>query len=204
MGHKEHPLGWPSVTQVLAVVNKPFLAMWRGRVGNTEADRVMRDAGDLGTRVHSAVEGHLKGQLAPELGETEAKCLKAFIEWQSISGFTPTVIEPEKGVESRLYQYSGTFDAIGTLGSGQLVICDWKTSSALDDLYGAQLAAYSAAWYETTGQEITSGIVVRLDKKAKKPKYEVKEFVGLDRYFKVFLNCLAIWNFVNKKGEWAE
>lgn len=44
----------PSVTTVLRAVPKPYLATWRGNIGNQEADRVMAIAMDRGSRVHHA------------------------------------------------------------------------------------------------------------------------------------------------------
>lgn len=44
----------PSVTTILQASPKPFLAQWRGTVGNLEADRVMRASQDKGSRVHHA------------------------------------------------------------------------------------------------------------------------------------------------------
>lgn len=50
-----------SVTTKLGIVAKSFLAKWRGDVGNAEADRVMMQAQDRGTRIHSAFETLCKG-----------------------------------------------------------------------------------------------------------------------------------------------
>lgn len=44
----------PSVTTVLHAVPKPFLATWRGNVGNREADRIMYESADKGSRIHHA------------------------------------------------------------------------------------------------------------------------------------------------------
>jgi hypothetical protein len=44
----------PSVTTKLRVLPKPFIAKWRGDVGNEVADRRLHDAGERGTRVHHA------------------------------------------------------------------------------------------------------------------------------------------------------
>jgi len=44
----------PSVTTKLQSMPKPFLARWRGDVGNREADLRMNEAGQKGTRIHYA------------------------------------------------------------------------------------------------------------------------------------------------------
>lgn len=44
----------PSVTTKLGVIAKPFLAKWRGDIGNREADMRMFEAAERGTRIHNA------------------------------------------------------------------------------------------------------------------------------------------------------
>lgn len=51
----------PSVTTKLGIIDKPFLARWRGDIGNREADQRMNEAGDRGKRIHWAYEIALKG-----------------------------------------------------------------------------------------------------------------------------------------------
>jgi hypothetical protein len=43
---------FPSTSTKLRVVGKPFLAKWRGDIGNREADLRMFEAGERGTRIH--------------------------------------------------------------------------------------------------------------------------------------------------------
>ena len=45
----------PSVTTKLGAAPKPFLARWRGDIGNREADQRMYDAANKGKRIHYAV-----------------------------------------------------------------------------------------------------------------------------------------------------
>lgn len=51
----------PSVTTKLGVKDKPFLARWRGDVGNREADMRLYDGQQKGKRIHWAWETALKG-----------------------------------------------------------------------------------------------------------------------------------------------
>lgn len=46
----------PSVTTVLGIIRQPFLEEWRGRVGNANAERIVREACDIGDAVHAALE----------------------------------------------------------------------------------------------------------------------------------------------------
>ena len=43
---------YPSVTTKLQVKAKPFLAKWRGDIGNREADKVMMESSERGSRIH--------------------------------------------------------------------------------------------------------------------------------------------------------
>jgi hypothetical protein len=51
----------PSVTTKLGIIEKPFLATWRGDVGNREADLRMIEAQDRGSRIHAAWEVYTQG-----------------------------------------------------------------------------------------------------------------------------------------------
>ena len=53
----------PSVTTKLGVVSKPFLAKWRGDIGNREADMRMFEAAERGSRIHRGYEIYCKGGL---------------------------------------------------------------------------------------------------------------------------------------------
>lgn len=55
------PYYLPSVTTKLGIVDKPFLAQWRGDIGNREADLRMYEAGQRGKRIHWAYEIALNG-----------------------------------------------------------------------------------------------------------------------------------------------
>lgn len=193
----------PSVTEVLNVINKPFLYAWFAKHGFAECERIKKEAGDLGSRVHDAVESYLKGE-GYELAGREAEMLQHFLKWKEQTDFRP--VELELKVVSERHKFHGTFDALGTFGdSTELVMCDWKTSSKIDDSYALQLAAYAAAYEEQTGIGVTKGLIVRMDKKAtSKKQFEVKEFTNLPRFFEVFLSCLDVWNFVNRRDKWQK
>lgn len=207
MGHREKVLidgvEAPSVTTVLAIVRKPFLEAWRGKWGNKECDRIMRESQELGHRIHAAIEGYFRGDLTPEMSAQEAGMFLLFKQWATDTRFQP--LELEMNVQSKLHHYHGSFDAVGHFGDGKLMVLDWKTSSATDALYGAQLAAYAQGYKEMTGTEITEGLVVRMDKKPETKKaFEVTRFDDLPKYFEIFLHAKELYEFVNKKGKWTK
>lgn len=57
-GRKEY---FASTTTKLGIVNIPFLSRWRGDIGNTEADKRLKDGQDKGSREHDAWEALVKG-----------------------------------------------------------------------------------------------------------------------------------------------
>lgn len=208
MGHTPFILNGepiPSVTEIIGIIDKPFLRLWYGKNGIKECERIKKESGELGSRLHDAIESYLKGDMPAVNNQKETAMLERFIQWRNEVDFRP--VELELKVVSERHKFHGTFDALGTFGdSTELVMCDWKTSSGINDDYALQLSAYAAAYEEQTGIGVTKGLIVRMDKKgldAKKP-FEVKEFRNLPRYFDVFLSCLDVWNFVNKKDKWGK
>ena len=57
--------GKPRVSTILAVENKPFLHTWRARVGNQEADRVSKEATDLGSEVDAMAMSYMADGKTP-------------------------------------------------------------------------------------------------------------------------------------------
>lgn len=205
MGHSEYILDGvaiPSVTQVLNVISKPQLYAWYAKHGWAECERIKKTSGELGQRLHDAIEAYLQGE-PYDLQGRELEMLRLFQDWKTQTDFRP--VELERKVISKRHKFHGTFDALGTFGdSTELFMLDWKTSSKISDEYALQLSAYAAAYEEETGIPVINGGVVRIDKKpdAKKP-FEVKTFNGLPAYFEVFRDALSLWNFTNRKDKWA-
>jgi hypothetical protein len=85
----------PSVTTKLGIIDKPFLARWRGDIGNREADQRMHEAGDRGKRIHWAYEIALKGGIV------------VYDPWQR------PIITPE-GIADLKQQYAGLVAVIHT------------------------------------------------------------------------------------------
>lgn len=185
----------PSVTQVLHVVHKEFLIRWYAKNGWEECERIKREAGEIGARVHDAIAEILNGREHSLKSPNEVRMVELFKQWQVESGYVP--VEIERKVVSRVHRYHGTLDSVGHFGNpDECWLFDWKSSSQIDDLYGAQIAAYAEALKEETGRTVVGGGVVRIDKK--KLTLEVRQFNDLSSYFETFKACLVIWNFLNK------
>ena len=54
----------PSVTTILSNTSKASdgIAAWRNRVGDKEADRIIKQSTDIGTAVHEAIERYLNNE----------------------------------------------------------------------------------------------------------------------------------------------
>ena len=62
----------PSVTTVLSGTSKSKdgLLQWRIRVGEEEAERIIKQSTDIGTSVHEAIENYLNGKSWDNFEET--------------------------------------------------------------------------------------------------------------------------------------
>jgi len=144
---------YPSVTTVLSYFPKDkFFETWLKEVG-TNADIIMRRAGEEGTQVHSAIESYLKGEEVHWLNEwgTTKYSLKV---WQMILKFVefwetykPTLVESEVHIFSDELMIAGTADLIVEI-EGELWLLDIKTSNAIHDTFDLQLACYASGWNE--------------------------------------------------------
>lgn len=204
----------PSVTTILNVLDKPGLVYWYGKHGTAECNRIKEESATFGTHVHSLIESFLSCQegmvLLPQdvkYTPEELACSQSFREWYKTSGLTPVSMEPEDAVISKEYNYQGTWDFIGRK-DGTMLVADWKTSNALYDTVGLQLAAYAQLYGESQGltgnaiwKLIPHGMAVRIDKKT--AKVQVKWYKDLIWYFDVFKSLLLPYQFVSHTGAWS-
>lgn len=181
MPHREIK-GIPSVTQILSVMDKPFLKRWYGTLGWEECERIKNESADYGTKIHEYVSRHLKGEVVE--GVT---LVSVFASHYKELGRKAIEVEPEEPYQSKKYGYQGTFDWVEKDADGTLVIADLKITGRIYKEMGLQLAAYAQLYNEKHGTKIVTGRIYRLDKKT--GKLQIKEFVDLPKYFKVF-KCL--------------
>ena len=67
----------PSVTTVLSNTSKSKdgLIQWRNRVGNEEAERIIKQSTDIGTAVHEGIEKYLLNQSWDDFSESSDQLL---------------------------------------------------------------------------------------------------------------------------------
>lgn len=130
---------------------------------------LLKEAGDLGTLVHAAIDAHIDGK-APILDDKTRPGYENFCHWLKDSGIElikgdtyVAKIGPEADPGNYPYGFGGALDAVGMRGD-RLVILDWKTSNSLQDTYALQVAAYCMAFQETYGHGADEAYVVRFGK----------------------------------------
>ena len=168
--HYQTPDGQPlpSVTTVLdALKDKTALFEWRKRVGNEEADRIMRLATGIGTQVHLHLEKFILEEVRPNgsnLIHQMARELSEIVIDQGLSK-----VNEVWGTEVPLYYpglYAGTTDCVG-VWNGKPAIIDFKTTRKpkkrewIDD-YFLQGAAYAEAHNEIYGTDIKTIVIMMI------------------------------------------
>ncbi len=154
---------FPSITTVLGALPKPELDAWYEREGIEKCQKITRQAGHRGTKLHEICEDYILGRLKkgsqylPDQYE-RFKNLKATID-NNLS----KVIAVEAPLYSNYLGIAGRTDLIG-VWNGRTSIIDYKTSrwvKSIDDISGylMQCSAYAVMMEERTGIPV-SGIVI--------------------------------------------
>jgi len=158
----------PSVTTILQSTQsedkKESLARWRNKVGEVEAERVMKTAATRGTAMHTYLEHYIKGGKVLDLTDVgrEASSMGQMIIDKGFSD-----LEEVWGVECTLHYpglYAGQTDMCG-IYQGRESIIDFKQSNKpkraewIDD-YKLQLVAYAMAHDQVYGTRIEQGVIL--------------------------------------------
>ena len=164
---------YPSITSVLGSQPKPSLDAWRERVGDEEADRIMKESAKLGTAVHDLCERYLSNQ---NLLMVNDEARGVFNRLRFLLGNINNIVGLEIPLYSDILKLAGTADCIAEY-NGVLSVIDFKTSKRakkeewIED-YFIQAFFYSAAFFEMTGA-IPEQIVILI---AVRESFEVQVF----------------------------
>ena len=155
----------PSVTTILnKTKDKSFLKQWRAKVGEANAEKIIRDSGQIGTALHLYIERLVNGEKYKDLtkiGIQAEKMAKKIVE-EAFKDITEIW-----GSEVHLYnpgKYAGTADMIA-MYKGRPSIIDFKQTNRpkkrewIQD-YLMQLAAYAQAHNALFNTEIDQGVVL--------------------------------------------
>lgn len=183
---------YPSVTTALSIIRKPALEIWRGNLGNEEADRLMYEAADLGSEIHEYCHMINTGAGPLTIQKELAPMLDAYRQW--FRATIKEVIFAEQLVVSHKYQYAGTFDLLAILkGDKQPATIDLKTSKDVYPDMALQLAAYQQGLKEA-GIKSNRRLIVHLDK-ITKGKIKTKEYRDHARDLNMFLYALELYRY---------
>ena len=185
----------PSVTTILsATKDKRFLDNWRRRVGDQEADRIMRQASSVGTEMHQVLEYYLTGQgyyNAAEEGTKPRMMAKTILD--------NIVLDEVWGNEISLQyknQFAGTCD-LTAVAYGKPSIVDWKQANRpkkeewVED-YKLQLGAYYLAHTANYGP-IEQGVISICTRDLQYQEFRLTE-ADLKEYSEKFLERLSEFN----------
>ena len=146
-----------------------------------------RDEGGLiGTVVHGLIEDYLNGKEVPKQSDPKVvNCWNAFTDWWNKQEYE--VVELEKKIYSKKYNYAGTLDLICKDKKGNLVLMDIKTSNFITFDYFLQLNEYKFAYEEETNQKVSKSFIVKLSKRD--AEIEIKEIPLNKKLFNAFIGA---------------
>jgi hypothetical protein len=157
-------------------------------------NKIMKEAGRIGTVVHGLVEDYLKGKEIPTQNDKRVvNCWNLFLKWWENQEYEP--IEIEKKLYCKKYNYAGTLDLVVKDKKKKLVLIDIKTSNQISFDYYLQLNAYWFAYEEETKQKISKALVVRLPKSDK--KIDVQEIPLNKKLLNAFIGAKYIMTSMN-------
>ena len=175
----EHPVTkelFPSVTNVIGILDKPALVGWAAResaraawhnrkalvqINDEEAAvdmiknahwRTSSRAASLGDSIHETCEALSRDEPLPSFSDQAAPYLDQFLQF--VTDFGPKFSRIEGTVFSSKWGYAGTFDFLMLL-EGYLILGDHKTGKGVYPETALQLAALAHAdemWSRDTGE----------------------------------------------------
>ena len=173
----------PSVTTILNNISdkKVSIDQWRMRVGDDEADRVMKEATDIGSMVHLSLENYLNKSDHNIFTNDSIGTMAKGMSQKLIDDALNSVSEVY-GLEVHLVLndlYAGTADCIGVI-DGEETIIDFKTSKRIKkkewiDDYFLQGCAYANAHNVMFNTNIKQVAILMVDRDLIYKKFLIKD-----------------------------
>ena len=189
---KNHPV--PSVTTVLNKTSnkEDSIQQWRNRVGEEEANRIIKQSTDIGTMVHEALELYLNEQEWRNFSDNEDGVLAERMTEKFIESGLNSITEVW-GLEVGLILdglYAGTADCVGKI-NGVPSLIDFKTARKMKkrewiEDYFLQCCAYANAHNVMFDTDINQIVILMIDRNLIFQEFIVKptEFNILTRLWK--------------------
>ena len=189
---KNNPV--PSVTTVLNKTSnkEDSIQQWRNRVGEEEANRIIKQSTDIGTMVHEALELYLNEQEWRNFSDNEDGVLAERMTEKFIESGLNSITEVW-GLEVGLILdglYAGTADCVGKI-NGVPSLIDFKTARKMKkrewiEDYFLQCCAYANAHNVMFDTDINQIVILMIDRNLIFQEFIVKptEFNILTRLWK--------------------
>jgi len=156
---------YPSVTTIMPV-KEDVLNEWRDRIGAEVAAKVLRRAGNRGTKMHSLCENYLKGNLT----DMKIRMLMPFDKMLFgqvriyLDSYINNIYCMEQALYSTRLKLAGRVDLVAEW-KGRLAIIDFKTSikEKKEDWitnYFVQCTAYAEMFEDLTNRKIDDIVVL--------------------------------------------
>jgi hypothetical protein len=188
---------WAAQTVRPPLPRSCYLSTLHAALGPIKAhQKVLEQAGDIGSQTHKLIEWALRRRLGAEAGPEPFACREArhgfetFDRWAESVQLKPVLVE--RTVFSLQHGYAGTLDLLARV-NGVLTIIDMKTSKAIWPEARLQVAAYHAAMQEM-GYVPAAAMIVRLPKQVGDPAFEVQPVEAPEALVPTFLAAKAIWD----------
>lgn len=151
-----------AITSVISHYKKDFFTKWRKRVGEAEADRIVKRSTSRGTDAHTLIETYLHN--IPELPEVQPISKHLFYIARPTLDRINNIHALEGSLYSEVLGIAGTCDCIAEF-DGELAIVDFKTSKEPKPVewiegYFVQCAAYAAMLYEMTDIKVKKFVII--------------------------------------------
>ena len=167
---KNHPV--PSVTTVLNKTSnkEDSIQQWRNRVGEEEANRIIKQSTDIGTMVHEALELYLNEQEWRNFSDNQDGVLAERMTEKFIESGLNSITEVW-GLEVGLILdglYAGTADCVGKI-NGVPSLIDFKTARKMKkrewiEDYFLQCCAYANAHNVMFNTDINQIVILMIDR----------------------------------------
>jgi genome maintenance exonuclease 1 len=185
-----------SITSVISHYSKEKFAKWRQRVGEEEANRIIKRATNRGTDTHTLIEQYLRNMdlvsdilpISEMLFQISRPVLDRINNIHTLEG----------SLYSEILGVAGTVDCIAEF-DGELAVVDFKTSAKPKprewiEGYFVQTMFYGMALYEMTGIEIKKLVIIMTCENGECVVYEERD---LKKYMKLVVQYIK--KFVNDK-----
>ena len=167
---KNHPV--PSVTTVLNKTSnkEDSIQQWRNRVGEEEANRIIKQSTDIGTMVHEALELYLNEKEWRNFSDNQDGVLAERMTEKFIESGLNSITEVW-GLEVGLILdglYAGTADCVGKI-NGVPSLIDFKTARKMKkrewiEDYFLQCCAYANAHNVMFNTDINQIVILMIDR----------------------------------------